>query len=118
MTTMTLADYVARARDLAPLIREHAERSEREAQLAPEVVDALHDSGLFRIFLPARLGGGDLTIPESLRVFEEAARIDGSTGWVSPSAPAALCSATSSRARPSSRSSAIHARSSAARSIL
>ena len=66
---------------LAPLVREHAVRSEREAQLAPPVVEALHDAGLFRIFLPTGLGGGELTVPESLRLFEAMARLDASTGW-------------------------------------
>ena len=76
-----LAGYLERIDRLAPLVREHAEQSEREARLAPPIVEALHDAGLFRIFLPARMGGGELTVPESLRVFEAMARIDASTGW-------------------------------------
>lgn len=75
------AGYIERVRQLAPLIREHAERAEREAQLSPEVVEACREAGLFRIFLPKRLGGGELTVPESLRVYEAVARIDGSAGW-------------------------------------
>jgi alkylation response protein AidB-like acyl-CoA dehydrogenase len=74
-------EYVARAKSLAPVIRTSAERSERESQLAPEIADAMHAAGLYRILLPERLGGGGLTIPESLRVFEEVARLDASAGW-------------------------------------
>ena len=44
--------YVERVQQLAPLVREHAARSEREAQLAPAIVEAFHDAGLFRILLP------------------------------------------------------------------
>src|SRR6516165_6864476 len=46
-----------------------------------EVADALHRAGMFRIFLPRSMGGGELTIPDSLRLIEEIARIDASVGW-------------------------------------
>jgi indole-3-acetate monooxygenase len=73
--------YFEKAQKLAPIIREHADRAEREAQIPREVVDAFHDAGLFRILLPRKMGGGELTIPDSLRLCEEVARIDGSAGW-------------------------------------
>jgi alkylation response protein AidB-like acyl-CoA dehydrogenase len=73
---------------LAPIIREHADRAEREAQMPREVADALHQAGMFRIFLPRSMGGGELTIPDSLRLIEEIARIDASVGW-----NLAICSA-------------------------
>ncbi|HTW89549.1 MAG TPA: acyl-CoA dehydrogenase family protein [Candidatus Binataceae bacterium] len=73
--------YFDKMHQLAPLIREHADRAEREAQMPREVADAFHNAGLFRILLPRSMGGGDFTIPDSLRFFEEVSRIDGSTGW-------------------------------------
>ncbi|HKC52166.1 MAG TPA: acyl-CoA dehydrogenase family protein [Myxococcota bacterium] len=73
--------YVARARSLEPVIRAHAERSERDSRLAPQIVEALHEAGMFRILLPKSLNGGGLSIPESLRVFEEVAKLDASTAW-------------------------------------
>jgi alkylation response protein AidB-like acyl-CoA dehydrogenase len=76
-----VADYLERVRGLAPLVRAHAARSEEIAQLAPEIAEAFHEAGLYRILLPARLEGGELTLPESLRVFETVARLDGSAGW-------------------------------------
>jgi alkylation response protein AidB-like acyl-CoA dehydrogenase len=76
-----LDEYLARVRTLGPVVRSNAEQSEREAQLAPEVVEAFHEAGLFRILLPVAMGGGDLTLAESFRVFEELARLDGSAGW-------------------------------------
>jgi indole-3-acetate monooxygenase len=75
------AVYVERARQLAPLIHAQAEHAERTAQLPPAVAEAFHQAGLFRMFLPVEMGGGDLTVPESLRVIEEVARLDGSAGW-------------------------------------
>ena len=46
-----------------------------------EVIDAFHEAGLLRILLPREMGGGELTIPDSLRLYEEVARIDGSAAW-------------------------------------
>src|SRR5262249_45752282 len=39
------------------------------------------DAGMFRVLLPHRLNGGDITIPDFLRLIEEVARIDASVGW-------------------------------------
>jgi len=73
--------YFEKVQKLAPIIREHADRAEREAQMPREVADALHESGLLRILIPRDMSGGELTIPDSLRLTEEVARIDGSAGW-------------------------------------
>ena len=73
--------YFEKVQKLAPTIREHANRAEREAQIPREVVDAFHEAGLFRILLPRTMSGGELTIPDSLRLIEEVARIDASAGW-------------------------------------
>jgi alkylation response protein AidB-like acyl-CoA dehydrogenase len=73
--------YFEKVQKLAPTIREHADRAERDAQMPREVIDAFHDAGLFRILLPRQMGGGELTIPDSLRLCEEVSRIDGSAGW-------------------------------------
>jgi len=42
---------------LAPTILAEAEVAERNRRLSPEVVDALRDAGLFRLYLPESLGG-------------------------------------------------------------
>jgi len=76
-----VADYIDRVGRLAPLIRAHAAESEARAQLSPAVAEAFHEAGLFRMLLPSRMNGGDLTMPESLRVFEAAAAVEGSVGW-------------------------------------
>ena len=76
-----LNDYLGRVRAIAPLIREQAALAERDSELTPAVAEAFHASGLYRILLPADMDGGDLTIPESLRIYEETASIDGSAGW-------------------------------------
>ncbi len=73
--------YFDKIREIEPIIRAHADRAEREAQIPREVADAFHEAGLFRILLERKLGGGEVTIPDSLRLYEEVARIDASAGW-------------------------------------
>src|SRR5947207_12292983 len=81
MRTPGLQAVLDRVDDIAPVIRAGAAESERLGRLAPAVVDALHRADLFRILLPADMGGGGLTIPESIEVLERVAALDASTGW-------------------------------------
>jgi indole-3-acetate monooxygenase len=66
---------------LAPLAADRAEQSERDRRLAPELVTALRESGLFRICVPRSLGGGEVAPGELVAVMEELGRADGSTAW-------------------------------------
>ncbi|HEU4428293.1 MAG TPA: acyl-CoA dehydrogenase family protein [Myxococcota bacterium] len=75
------AELTERARALAPLIRAHADQSERERKLAAPIVEALHDAGLFRMMLPESLGGSGLNAAEAAPILEEVACADGSAGW-------------------------------------
>jgi alkylation response protein AidB-like acyl-CoA dehydrogenase len=75
------ADYLERARALAPLISAEAVSIEREARVSQRVVDALVEQELFWCAVPADLGGGGLRMTEAIRVGEEISRADGSTGW-------------------------------------
>ena len=49
-------DAVAAARELLPLIREHADETERARKLAAPVVEAIRAAGLFSMGVPANLG--------------------------------------------------------------
>ena len=73
--------YIDKLQKIAPIICEHADRAEREAQMPQEVADAFHEAGLFRVLLPRQMGGGDLTLPDTMRLCEQIARIDASAGW-------------------------------------
>jgi alkylation response protein AidB-like acyl-CoA dehydrogenase len=73
--------YLDRARLIAPLIESEAEAIESAKAVTPKVVAALRDAGLFWVLIPKSLGGGGLSIVESMEVIEEIARADGSTGW-------------------------------------
>ena len=76
-----LAMVLDRVDKIADVIRDGAAESERLGHLAPAVIDALHEADLFRILIPADLGGLALTLPESIAVFERVASHDASTGW-------------------------------------
>ena len=79
MATTASLDTV---RDLEPLIRRHASSAEERRDMAPEVMSALVDAGLFRMWIPKAYGGAEMEPNEALKIMEELARIDGSTGWV------------------------------------
>ena len=79
--TVMATDRIARAKALAPRIAAAAERIEAERELPADLVEALHDAGLFRMLLPRSLGGGELPPAEFVQAIEELAKADASTAW-------------------------------------
>ena len=77
--TATMLDKVA---ELTPLIRARAAAAEANRRMDPEVMSALVDAGLLRMWIPRSLGGLEMDPNESLDVMEALARVDASTGWV------------------------------------
>jgi len=75
------ADYLQRARSIAPLIRQEAAAIEEGRTITKPVADALVELGLHGMLVPAELGGGGLLPSEGMRVFEEITKSDASTGW-------------------------------------
>src|SRR4051794_3158984 len=80
------ANETRNARDLvAPVadeIRLMAPQAEAARLLPDDLVDCLKEAGLFSVYTPIEFGGLELPLPEALRVVEEVARHDGSTGWI------------------------------------
>jgi alkylation response protein AidB-like acyl-CoA dehydrogenase len=84
MTTMertTVENLLEKVEGIRPIIEEHAERGEADRQLAPAVYEALRESGLLRMWVPARYGGLETHPAEAYRVFEALSEIDGAVGW-------------------------------------
>jgi len=77
----TSVDYVARARSLAPAVAAAADRIEAERRIVPDMVAALHESGLFHMLLPPSLGGGGADIMAFNEVIQTVAAADASTAW-------------------------------------
>jgi len=75
------ADLLGRAGALAGMIEEAAPRAESAGELPSDVLDALHDAGLFRMLLPRSLGGLELEPGAYAAVIETIAAADASTAW-------------------------------------
>src|SRR5215218_11432260 len=69
------------ARELAPLAREFAARAERERRLPAELSKQIADAGLYRLCVPASLGGGEAPPAELLGAVEALAEGDAAAGW-------------------------------------
>ncbi len=74
-------EILARLDELATNFRDSAAEGDRLARLPQDVVRALVQHGLFRLWIPKRCAGFELDLPEALQIYEAAARIDGSIGW-------------------------------------
>jgi alkylation response protein AidB-like acyl-CoA dehydrogenase len=70
------------ARDLRPLLREHAGESERNRRLAENTERALRESGLFQATAPRRSGGAGGDVRTLIELSAEISRGDSSAGWV------------------------------------
>ena len=75
------SDPVARARAIAPLLRDEAPGIEALGRLTPAVVDALHAQGLYRTLLPTALNGFACGLGTFVAVMEVLAAADASTAW-------------------------------------
>ena len=69
------------ARSLQPLVRAHADESERARRLAPPVLAALADAGLFRMAAPAVYGGLEVDPCSMVAALEAVSEADGASGW-------------------------------------
>ena len=72
---------IDRVRELAPVIREHADEAERERRLSKPVHDALGAAGLQRLLTPRSLGGLEADPVTCARIVEEVALIDSAAAW-------------------------------------
>lgn len=75
-------DLLTRARELVPLLRANAERTERERRIPEENLAALREAGLLKLSLPRARGGYELGMRSLLRICAELGRGCGSTSWV------------------------------------
>ena len=69
------------ARSMAPRIKARAAEIEAARELPKDLVAELVEARLFKVALPESEGGLGADVVTSLRVIEEVAQADGSTGW-------------------------------------
>jgi alkylation response protein AidB-like acyl-CoA dehydrogenase len=82
VTPPRTAGYLDAIEKLAPLVEEHRASFDRDRRLPDTVFRALAQAGLFRLWLPAAMGGPELSPAEFMRVVEAASALDGSIGWI------------------------------------
>ena len=75
-------EAIRRARELIPFLREQAPKCEEARKLTPEVMDALHRTGLLRYLQPKAWGGMELPFVAYFDIPEMLSRGDISVGWV------------------------------------
>ena len=72
---------LAAARALAPGIAARAEATERARRLPADLAADIARAGLFRMAVPARLGGAEASPAEIIAALEIIAEADAATGW-------------------------------------
>jgi 3-hydroxy-9,10-secoandrosta-1,3,5(10)-triene-9,17-dione monooxygenase len=72
---------IARARSLLPQLRERAARTEELRHLPPETERDLHDTGLFRMLQPKRIGGAELDYVALIDCADLLGQADASVAW-------------------------------------
>ena len=75
------ATMVSRARALIPRLRDRAARTEELRRLPAETVRELHESGLFRIVQPRRVGGSELDYVALIDCADAIGQADASAAW-------------------------------------
>ncbi|HTQ35130.1 MAG TPA: acyl-CoA dehydrogenase family protein, partial [Stellaceae bacterium] len=74
-------DYIQRARELVPMLREAGDQIEKNRQTSEPIIQAMIDRGIFKMLLPKSIGGGELDPLTYTAVLEILATGDGSTAW-------------------------------------
>ena len=73
--------YAERARGLRDLIEAETAKPENSGTMAPALVEALRDAGLFWLLVPRALGGSDVSTVTFIEMVEELAGSDAATAW-------------------------------------
>jgi alkylation response protein AidB-like acyl-CoA dehydrogenase len=79
--TVTDAALIEAAQRIAPLVRACRDEGERERRLPAQVLAAMHEARLFRMYIPKVLDGLEIDPITSMIVVEEIARADAAAAW-------------------------------------
>src|SRR5262245_11588787 len=74
-------DLLAAVRGLAPLLRAASDETEAARSLSEPLVQAMADAGLYRMYLPRSLGGGELDPLTYFDVIEALSQVESAAGW-------------------------------------
>lgn len=74
-------DWIARAKELRPLIEAAVPSIEAEGRLPSALDDALHEAGMYRLLIPRSCNGMEIDSLTYAQVMEELASADASVAW-------------------------------------
>ena len=74
-------DYVERARQLQPILAAASPRIQENRELPPDLVEALHESELYRLLIPHSCNGVELDVPTFVETMETIAKAEASAAW-------------------------------------
>ncbi|GAA3290290.1 acyl-CoA dehydrogenase family protein [Streptomyces cinereospinus] len=77
-----VAELVARATKLQPLLRKNSAQGEQDRRVVEESIQALQEEGLFKILQPRRYGGHEASMRALVDVSAAVGEADGGTAWV------------------------------------
>jgi alkylation response protein AidB-like acyl-CoA dehydrogenase len=80
-TAATVDPLLEIVRQIGPILREHSEEAEHARRLPDEVVDAMREGGLYRLWRPQVFGGLEIDPMSGIQIFEELSRLDSAAGW-------------------------------------
>jgi alkylation response protein AidB-like acyl-CoA dehydrogenase len=79
--TTTREAVLSRAAELAPELRSRASEGEASRTMPADLATMVKEAGLFRLSLPAALGGWEADAITIFEVIEQLSYADGSGGW-------------------------------------
>lgn len=82
MTGSLAQELVGRALELVPMLRERAAKTEALRRIPDETMRDLQDAELLKAVQPARYGGFELDLDDTLRITAALGRGCGATAWV------------------------------------
>jgi 3-hydroxy-9,10-secoandrosta-1,3,5(10)-triene-9,17-dione monooxygenase len=74
-------ELVRRAREIVPILQEHANWHEEHRRLHDETIEAMARAGIFKLRVPKRYGGYESDVQTVVEVLAEIGQGDGSSAW-------------------------------------
>ena len=72
---------LAAVRAIRSVLMENRFWADEHARMAPAVLEAARAAGVFTLFAPREVGGGEVPFPEMMAVFEELGYADPTVAW-------------------------------------
>ena len=93
-------ELAAEIHGLAAVVAQSRNEFDSNGRLPDHLFEQLAALGLFRLLLPASLGGPGLSALEFMGVVEAAAALDGTVGWLTGNGGVSMSSSTFDEAMP------------------